>query len=498
MWLLFAAALVAIHAVCLNQYGIFRDEFYYIACSKRLAWGYVDHPPLSIFVLALVRRLFGESLIAIRLVPVAAGAATLFCTGWLTREMGGGRYAQSLAMTSVLFAPVVLGIDHYYSMNALDILFWAIAMCLYCVALRSGALRVWLLLGVTLGLALLNKHSVLWLIAGLTTGLLSTSHRRSLRTRGPWLAAGIAALIVAPHLAWQIGNGWPTREFVHNATSAKMQSVPPLTFLLDQLLNFNPLSSPLWIGGLLWAVRTKDSRRRAIGIMFLTVAAILIVSGKSRAYYLSPAYSALFAASAGAFERFTAARRRTSQRAIALGLPALGGLAILPMAIPILPANTYIAYSDALRISPRQEEYGRASRLPQHYADMFGWKQMAVAVAEVYHRLPPEERKRCAIYGHNYGEAGAIDYFGPELGLPPAISRHNNYWLWGPRNWDGQTLIVINRIGEDGKREFESIEQAKVLSLPFAMPYEDGAPIYIARRLRRPVPDVWKSIKLYE
>src|SRR5687768_11496782 len=206
-----ALATFLLHLVVIERYGIFRDELYYLACSERLTWGYVDHPPLSIAVLAAVRGLLGDSLAAIRLPAAAAHAAAVFLTSVITRELGGGRFAQALAAVAVAVAPVFLGSSHFFSMNALDLLFWALATLLLVRTLKASSRRGWLLLGVVVGLGLLNKISVLWFILGLGVGLLVTPHRKHLATPGPWLAAMAAGLLFLPHVLWQAQNGWPTR-----------------------------------------------------------------------------------------------------------------------------------------------------------------------------------------------------------------------------------------------------------------------------------------------
>jgi len=216
--LAFAALKLLLHALALTHWGYFRDEFYYLACARHLAWGYVDQPPFSIAVLALVRATLGDSLWAIRALPALAGAATVLFTGLTVRELGGGRTAQALACFAAVLPPVWLVVDHYFSMNAFDTLFWTLAAWLLLRALAGGGTRTWAVLGVVLGLGLLNKASMLWFAGGAFLGLAASPLRGTLRTRGPWLAAAIAAALFAPHVAWQVAHGWPTLEFMRNAT----------------------------------------------------------------------------------------------------------------------------------------------------------------------------------------------------------------------------------------------------------------------------------------
>ncbi|MGH7742823.1 MAG: glycosyltransferase family 39 protein, partial [Candidatus Eiseniibacteriota bacterium] len=237
---------IALHLPAMTQYGWFRDELYYFASTYHLAWGYVEHPPLSIAILTLVRVLLGDSLVAVRLVPLLAGVATVWLTGTLAARLGGGRFAQALAALATVLAPVFLALDHYYSMNALDILLWVIAAHATLTALDRQTLRAWCVLGLVLGLGFLNKISMFWFAGGLAAAVILTPHRRVLATRGPWLAAALALLLFAPHVIWQERNHWPLLEFMHNATSRKMAPISTTSFLLRQMIQMNPGTVWLW------------------------------------------------------------------------------------------------------------------------------------------------------------------------------------------------------------------------------------------------------------
>ncbi|HEV8129516.1 MAG TPA: glycosyltransferase family 39 protein, partial [Candidatus Eisenbacteria bacterium] len=432
--------------IAIPNYGYFRDELYYIACSKHLAWGFVDHPPLSIALLAMVRATLGESLWAIRALPALSGAGTVFLTGLLVRELGGGRFAQALACFSALIPPVWLAVDHFFSMNAFDTFFWTLAAWMLLRAISTHSPRTWIGLGLVVGLGLLNKWSMAWFVGGAVAGILLTHHRRVLLTPRPWAAAMIAAILVAPNLIWEARHDWATLEFMRNATQEKMVRTGVVDFWGGQLLVMNPVNVLIWIPGLVALLRS--GRERVLGLLFLAVAAFLMASGSSRPNYLAVAYAPLLAAGATAIER-ASARRRSWLRPAALGAVALLGLPIVPMGIPVLPVDQYIAYSRAIGVRPKPQEHSAESDLPQVFADMFGWEEMVQRVARVYHALPREDQARCSIFAENYGEAGAIDFFGPRYGLPPAISRHNNYWLWGPRGGSGEVMILVGGDRDD-------------------------------------------------
>jgi 4-amino-4-deoxy-L-arabinose transferase-like glycosyltransferase len=494
-----AALAFLVHLPAITHYGYFRDELYYLECTRHLAWGYVDQPPVSIAWLWLLRHTLGDSLWAIRITPALIHGAAVYLTGRLALEMGGGRVAQLLAALAALAAPVFLGLTADYSMNAIELLVWTAAFLLLHRALHREAPRDWILLGVVLGLGLLNKISVLWLGTGIAAGLLLTPHRRALLTPGPWLAGAVAAALFAPYLLWNATHGWPTLEFMRNAQQEKMVDVPLGAFLARQALNANPGSALLWVPGLLYGLLAPGGRKgRVFSIVYLTVFAILFLAGRSRASYLAPAYGPLFATGAIGIERLARARARLrwTPAAVAALVVAMGAVA-LPMALPVLPVRQFIAYSKALGLAPRAEEQLRVAELPQHYADMFGWEEMARAVAEAYQHVPPKDRARCAIYGRNYGEAGAIDFFGPRLGLPHAISGHNSYWFWGPRGWDGSLLLVIGGEGRDHLRSFDYVKQVGAVRSPYAMPYERDLPIWLCRRSKLPVSELWRDLRLF-
>ena len=492
-----ALAKLLLHFTAITKYGWFRDELYYLVCAQHPAAGYVDQPPLSIWILGVVRALFGDSLIAIRLLPALAGAATVFITGRIARELGGGHFAQALAALAALIAPVFLGSDHFYSMNTFDILLWTLAAWLALRALSAGSPRHWLALGVVLGLGLLNKISVMWLIAGLSAGVLVSPARGVLRTRWPWLAVGVALLLFSPHVAWQVQHGWPTLEFMRNATGRKMAGVNPLGFLSGQILEMNPVTLPLWLGGLVWLLFSRAGRAgRPLAVMYLAVAAFLLAGGRSRASYLAPAYVSLFAGGAVAFERITSARPR-AVRAIAVTLLVALGAVAAPLALPLLPVQNYIRYAKALGMAPSTEENLRIGLLPQHYADMFGWVELVDEVEKAYRTLSPEDQARCSIFGQNYGEAGAITVLGRRRGLPPALSGHNSFWLWGPGERSGDVMIVVGGDLEDNQRVFHDLRRVGTAHSKYAMPYEQEMPIYIGRGLRVPVRELWPQLRRF-
>ncbi|MGB5392368.1 MAG: glycosyltransferase family 39 protein [Thermoanaerobaculia bacterium] len=490
---------LAIHLITniLGGYGIFRDELYYLACTRHLGLGYVDQPPLSIYLLAANSWLFGESVFALRFLPALFGSLTVLLIGLLTRELGGGRWAQLLAGLASLVSLIFLAMDSVYSMNAFDHLVWAAVALLVARLLRTGQPAYWPLIGIAVGLGLLNKVGVLWLGAGIAVGLLATRERRWLGTRWPWLAGLLALALFFPYVWWNLTHDMAHLEFIRNATAGKYSGLSAQTFVFDQFLVQNPVTVPVWGSGLIFLLFSPSGRRfRMLGWIYLASLLILLANGHSKAEYLSPAYAILFAAGGVALERWLGRPARAWARVV-IAILLLGGLILAPVVVPILPVDTYIAYAETLGIEPSTSENKELAELPQFYADRFGWEEKAAAVAQVYDSLPPEDREVAAVFGENYGRAGAIDHFGPGLGLPYAISPHNSYWLWGPRHFTGEVVIVLGGEREGLESSFESVEWAGQVPCRLCMPYESDLPIFVCRDLKLPITEVWERLKNY-
>jgi 4-amino-4-deoxy-L-arabinose transferase-like glycosyltransferase len=484
-----------LHLVTSRGYGVFRDEFYYLACADHLDWGYVDHPPLSIALLWAQRAIFGESALALRLLPALAGAALVLLGARLAREMQGGRFAEGLAAVAVAAAPAYFGIDSFFSMNAFDLLFWAGGALVVARIVNTDNPRLWLWLGVLLGLGLQNKISVLFFGFGLAVALVLTPLRSHLRRPEPWLGGLIAAAMFLPHVLWQIRHDWPTLEFIRNAKLYKIAALTPLQFLGAQILDMHPLNLPLWVGGLLWLLAGREGRKfRVFGILYV-VAFVTMALQKSKPYYMDASYPMLLAAGAVAFEGLS--RTRTALRPVAVAVLAVGGLLIAPLAIPLLPVEKLIAYQRFLGLAPVAAERSRLGPLPQHFADRFGWEELTAAVAEVYGSLSPGEKDTALLVTSNYGEAGALRYFGPRHGLPRAVSQHNSYFLWGPGTDRADVVITVGMSVEDVQDTFESVTVAGRFESPYAMPYETRAPILVCRGLKVPLAEAWARGKRF-
>ncbi|HYJ86204.1 MAG TPA: glycosyltransferase family 39 protein [Pyrinomonadaceae bacterium] len=514
-----AAAKLLLHLLTASRYGIFRDELYYLACAEHLDWGYVDQPPLIAVVAFLARRLFGESLLGLRLLPAIAGAALVWLTGKTAREMGGGRFAQALAALAVIAVPIYLVFHHWLTMNAFEPLIWMGAVWCVVRAVNSRNAKYWLWFGVLIGVGLETKYSIVFFAFSIVVGLLLTEHRRFLKSKWIWLGALAAFLIFLPNLLWLVKHDFPFLELMRNIReSGRDVARGPIAFIADQAMIINPLLFPLWVGGLVWFFLGREGRRyRIFGWSYLVMLTSFIVM-KGKNYYLAPAYPILFAAGAIALERLTAQSRGVVSEQLEVGkegMPPRSSLrlpfpsafrasyitlivataaALAPFSLPILSPETYLAYQSALGFEPPKTENQNTGPLPQHFADEFGWEEMTRAVAEVYHKLTPEERAQTAIFANSYGQAGAIDFFGPKYGLPKAISNHQSYWLWGPRNYTGAIVIVLGSDGDGDREHFQTVEPVGRTFHPYSR-RDEHFDIFLCRNLNQPLSSLWPKIK---
>src|SRR6266480_2349847 len=494
--ILFSVVALLVHLLTNGRYGYFRDELYYIACARHLALGYVDQPPLSILFLHLSQMLLGNSLFAIRLLPALAGAATVAITGLIARELGGRAWAIALGCAGSLCAMFNLAVGNFFSMNAFEPLFWIGCVYLLVRIINGGSPILWLWFGVLLGFGLENKHSTAFFAAGVFVALLLTPERRHLAKKWIWFGGLIAFAIALPNILWQLQNHWATYELLSNiARSDKNVALSPAQFILQQIVFMNPGTLPLWLGGLCWVLCSRDGRRyMALGIIYLVMLAEFIaLHGKS--YYLAPGYPMLLAAGGVAVERVFAIRLRWCKPALLVLILVTGAL-FAPSAVQILPPANLIAYMRAIVLQLPRTETSHTAALPQIFADQFGWQEMVASVAHVYHHLRPEDEKRSAIFCQNYGEAGALDFFGPKFGLPPAICGHQNYFLWGPRDWTGEVALVLDTRDDSAREQFASVEDlGQIVSSPWAMPFERRMHIFLCRDIRVNVRECWPHVK---
>jgi 4-amino-4-deoxy-L-arabinose transferase-like glycosyltransferase len=485
-----------------ENYGYFRDELYYIACSNHLAFGYVDQPPLSMAILWVNRLVLGDSLHALRFLPALVGAAVVILAALMARRMGGGKFAQGLAALSVVAAHGLIGHGKLFSMNPFDVLFWALSGYTVITLLGTGRQKLWALAGVFVGLGLLNKYSVGFMVIGLVAGLLVTRQRAQLASRWFWAGGAIAAALFLPHVIWQVTHGLPSLEFMRNASENKNVSLGAIEFLLGQVRDMNIINAPLWLGGIYFFATSQEGRYRPLAWMYIFVFAAM-VAGNAKIYYLSVIYPMYLASGSVLFEQSVRPQSAKWLRPLYVSLLILVAVAILPFALPVLPVDQFIAYEYFLGLTPRADERSSLAELPQYYADQFGWKEMADTVARAYSTLTPEEQSQCFIFARNYGEAAAIDFFGKKYKLPNAACAHNSYWHWGPGDRTGNIAIIIgnSRTLEDNladlRRRYKFVELAGVTHARYCMPFEDGRMLFICKGMNTTFQKLWPYERFY-
>ena len=492
-----AAATLALHALAWDRYGIFRDELYFVACGLRPSWGYVDQPPGIAAVAGLAHAAFGDWVPGLRLPAWLAAAGVVWLAGRLAVRLGGGGVAALLASLAVACSPLLRGVSHLLSMNVFEALL-LLALVHVLVGLVDGAdPRRWLLAGALAAVAVLFKYSAALLAAGLVAGLLLGPARGALRTRWALAGAALALALVLPNFLWQASHGFPFLELVRNGQLHKNAPFSALGFLGQLVLEAGPFTSYLWTGGLGWLLVSRSGRAwRFAGIGAGLYLALLLLT-KGKAYYFATAVPFLAAAGAVSLEATLRPRPRAA-RAVACALLA-SQLAGVPLGVPLLPEATLVRYAAALGVESPPLERDRQGALSQTFADMHGWQALADAVTRAAGTLPEAERRTAVVFGQNYGQAAAVDVLGAGRGLPPVISGHNHYWLWGVPAGRGDPVIVVGDEDEDCGGFFgEKVRVERLPSDPWVRPAEDARTIWICRGARQPLETIWPGLRHYE
>ncbi len=485
-----------LHLSTANRYGYFRDELYFLDCGRNLAWGYVDHAPL-IGVIARVALLLGGSLPVVRGIAALAGAALVAVSVLIARELGGNRFAQAFAGLAVTAAPIILGIGSILSMNVFEALIWTSAILVILRIERTGQSRLWLLFGVLCGVGLMNKHSTLFFGAAILVSIVLTPLRRELLKPWIWIGGAIAFAIFAPNLIWQYLHGFPTLEDLANVKrSGKNVILSPGAFITEQILSLHPFLFPIWFWGLLSLLAGRLKQARFAGIAYVTLL-LTMMAMHGKTYYVTPMYPMLFAAGAVAIERAIngdGAHRRSLLRGTLLALVIVIALSDVLLVLPILPPEKILRVHQRLGLAPQKTEVNHEGPLEQRLSDQFGWPELVSDVSTAYHSLPPEIRAQTGIFASNYGEAGALHLFGPQYGLPHAVSAHQTHYFWGTNGFQGTNLIWLQWDRADLEPYCTSVVQVGSHTHPWGMAEENG-PIFLCRGLKRPLTEIWPELK---
>ncbi len=500
------------HCYFNNRYGYFRDEFNYMDCGDHLAWGYVDQPPLIPFLIHVCRAILGDSLRSIRFIPALASSLLVVQAAVLAREFGGRRFALLLSAITVVIAPQYLSNGSLLGTNCLEPNLWMGCAYFAILAIKRNDPRYWLWFGVVAGLGLQEKYSIAVFGFGMVIGLLLTAQRRVFLSPWIWFGGLAAFVIFLPNLLWNIHNHWPFVELMHNIRADGRDVVLPLPqYFFQQTLLVHPFTAPIWITGLIaFFLSPRLKSYGALGWCYLICFTVFFVlHGKN--YYLAPVYPMLLAAGAGMIESAIDVRKiesaeaagvKTGRSRLAWLKPAMvivllaTGAHLAPVVVPILSPDAFISYMKYLPMKMPVMEHSHARAvLPQWYADQFGWEEIVAKTATAYERLSPEERSACGIFAQDYGQAGAIDFLGRRYGLPSALSGHQTYFLWGPRGYSGNCLIVLDDARERLEELFEHVEFVGTSAdNPYAL--ERQIPVFICRGAKfGTLEKVWPQLK---
>jgi 4-amino-4-deoxy-L-arabinose transferase-like glycosyltransferase len=490
-----AVGVVALLVAVASRYGYHRDELYFLAASRHLAWGYVDQPPVAVVVAWLDRVLLGDTLLGLRLVPALMTGGVVVLAGAMARELSGSRFAQTFAALCVA-SGAFLTIGHLEGPTVYDTLVWSLVSWLVLRVLRTGNPRLWIAVGVTVGAGMEAKQTVPLLLIGLALGFLVTRQARIFTSR--WLWAGVACALAgwAPNLVWQATHGWPTLAMDASLRREHSGLGYVVKYPLITLLALGLLIVPVWTAGW-WALLTRHRlyRYRAFALAFGFGFVVLWVVVPDRFYYLVGLYPVLFAAGATVVDEVTSGKRgffraRTGRRRLwrsrrwAIGIVVTSCVASLPLLLPVLPASAVAAAS--------------LQKVNYNLGEEIGWPDFIREVSTAWHAIPSAERAHAAIVTDNYGEAGAVIRFGPTQGLPTAYSGHNSFSAWGPPPGSVTTVLAIGLDRAQLTQFFRSVHLVGRIRNRVGVDNDEaGAPIWVATGRSRPWSTIWPALRHY-
>lgn len=433
-----ASALAALLLAVSGRHGYHLDELYTRAAGKHLDWAQIDQPPLPALVARLEMLLFGDNLVAFRLVPALMAGVLVVLAGFIARELGGSRRAQLFASAATAASGLAVTIGHLLATNTFDVVAW-VAVCWLAIRLaRTGDTRLWLAIGAVVGLGLYGKYLIGLLLISLAVAVLLCGPRQLLRSKHLLGGVCIALVLPLPVLVWQVTHGWPQFEMAA-AVSKALEALAVASFLPTMILLLGLFLAPFWIAGLVSLLRRREYR--FIGVAFPVMIALLIITG-GPANYASALQIVLLAAGCVAAEKWSRTVVRTSLIATAL---VANAVASVMLTLPVLPVQTYAT-------SPVLAPFAALQ------LDQAGWPELTAQAAAVYESLPAEDRAHAIFYTNHYGQAGALDKYGPEHGLPQAYSGHNSYADFGQPSDDKTVVVAVGVDRAVFSRLFESCE----------------------------------------
>ncbi|WP_347156992.1 ArnT family glycosyltransferase [Pontibacter chitinilyticus] len=490
---LLALCNVVLHLLFYNNLEFHRDELLYFSFGRHPAFGYASAPPLIAWLATGLQFLFGYSLLAVRILPAILSGVLIILTSAIARVLGGKGYAQILAAIALIFTPLSLRAYFLYQPVALDVLFWTLLLYLLTRYLQTSEEKYLLYFGIVLGFALLNKYLVGLLVLGLVLLLAVTKHRKVFTRKKFYWGIAAAMLIFLPNLLWQLAMGLPVFHHMQELNNTQLVHVNPAVFLTGQL-EIAMGASLLTLPGMLFLLlHPRMQRYRLLGYLTVfVVVALLLLHGKS--YYTMGIFPMLIAAGAVCYENLL---QRIVFRVALPILVAMLMLPLLPFGLPVLKPKGLVRYFNTLETKykldlGRRFEDGTVHSLPQDYADMLGWEELASLTNKAYQQVP--DKQRCVIYCENYGQAGAIYIIGNKYGLPQPVSFNESFRYWSPREFKPEVthLIYINDVlGDDVKQAFGHVQLIGKISNPNAREY--GTAVYLCSYPLQNFNVLWKA-----
>ena len=461
---LFALLKLAATLPFANRYGWHGDELYFVAASRHLDFGYVDFPPIVPLIAGADQAVAPGSLVALRLAAALGGVAVLVLTALIARELGATTRAQAWAALALLLSPVFIGANGLFHTATFDQLLWAAALLVFIRLLRTGQQKLWLLVGLIIGVGFETKLTIAALPLALFLGILVSSRRSMLVSPWPWLGAAIALLVFLPNIWWQATHDWISVQYV---VSHRGHTDGPFAYWWQQfLVFFNPLFVVPAVAGLV--VLRKDERFNAVVYGVIAVELVFFALG-GKSYYAAPIYPVAYAAGAIWLDAKLRSRVWTGVFATASILVVL---VLAPALLPLAPVPSGV------------------------FDDEVGWPELAQQTAQVYDSLPSDQQASTMVLAHYYHEAAAIDFFGPASGLPHAVSPHLSYWYWAPPRMNPTTVVMINFTVDEGDRLFTDCRQvATITNSEGIHNNEYGAPIIVCSNPRKPLWSVWRALQ---
>jgi hypothetical protein len=492
-----------IHLLTLKNYGYFGDEFYYLAASSHLDLGYVDMPPLATYLLALSRLIFGDSQPALHIFPAIAGAFTIFFTGMLAREMGGGRYAQFLSALISLCSPFLIALNSYFTYDPFDQMMSVIFFYRAVRLLKRENMREWIIFGIVAGVGIMTKLTMIFLFFGFIITLAITSYRKCFLTIRPYLAGVISIILCTPFMIWQYTHDFPLFQYWHNYSSQSLHPLPWQT-LFEQIMYLNFFSFPVVIMGLYYLIFVREEKYHLpMGLFYPVLFIFLSVLLRLEAREIMSACIPAIAGGAVFMERkISGTRSAWLNPALCTGI-VIFSLSSIPRILPVFPFNImerYYKSAGIINLSIKQESPDSWTEVPFIFGFRLGWVEMVQSIAEIYSSLPESDRGNYIIYASNYEEAGAVDQLGKSFGLPGAICNHLTYQFWGPGEKKGEVTIAF---GKRFNKEFllkifeEVSRVATINNDRNAVGFEKRVPVFLCRKPKKSLKEIWPSLAYF-